>query len=120
MSILFKKYCKKIKSIDGINILKFIYGLIFKHQIIINGFNSGVALEKVVKAACNAKNIYTIKDIKMPIVIPSVDLHNGAIHVFTSVEKRCSYSDEYIFEDNTEIGKAVRASCSYPRYLLPL
>ena len=118
--MLFKKYCKKIKSVDGINILKFIYGLIFKHKIIINGFNSGTVLEKTVKEACNAKNIYTIKDIKMPIVIPSVDLHTGAIHVFTSVEQRSSYSDEYIFEDNTEIGKAVRASCSYPRSILPL
>lgn len=112
---LFKKHCKKIKSIDGINIFKFIFGIIFKHKIIINGFNSGMVLENTLKEACNAKNIYKIKDIKMPIVIPSVDLHSGAIYVFTSSLKRGSFSDEYIYVDDIEIGKAVRASCSYPR-----
>lgn len=112
---MFKKHCKKIKSIDATNILKFIYGIIIKQEILINGFNSGIILEKTIKEACNEKGIYKISDIKIPIAIPSVDLHTGAIYVFTSQEKRGRISDEFIYTNDIEIGKAVRASCSYPR-----
>ena len=111
---LFKKHCKKIKYVEIRNILKLIYGIITKREILINGFNSGTVLERTIREACNEKGIYTIKDIKMSIAIPS-DLHTGAIYVFTSQEKRCKFSDEVIYTDDIEIGKAVRASCSYPR-----
>ena len=117
--ILFKKYSKKIKYIDEKNILKLIYGILFKRKIIINGLNSGEIIEEIFNEVLNKKNIKRIKDIKMPLLIPSVDIHNGKIYCFCSKSIRSNFSDDIIFESNIDIAKAVRASCSYPAVFSP-
>jgi len=117
--ILFKKYSKKIKYIDGKNILKLIYGILFKRKIIINGLNSGEIIEEIFNEVLNKKNIKKIKDIKMLLLIPSVDIHNGKIYCFCSKNIRSSFSDDIIFENNIDLAKAVRASCSYPAVFSP-
>ena len=53
--ILFKKYSKKIKYIEGKNIIKLIYGIIFKGKIIINGLNSGKIIEEIINEVANEK-----------------------------------------------------------------
>jgi NTE family protein len=116
---LFKKNSKRIKYVDFRNIFKFIIGSIVQRKIIINGFNSGIVLEKTIKEACEEKEIYNINQIEMPLIIPSVDLHTGALYVFSSIQKRKEFSDEYIFINNIDVGKAVRASCSYPGVFSP-
>ncbi len=116
---IFKKYCKKIKYVDGINIIKLIIGLIFTGKIVINGLNSGKQIEKLINKVCNKKGIYNISDIKMPLVIPSVDLCTGRLISFTSCEFRNTYSDDIIFQNDVNIGTAVRASCSYPVVFSP-
>ena len=55
----------------------------------------------------------------MPLLIPSVDIHNGKIYCFCSKDIRAGFSDEIIFESNIDIAKAVRASCSYPAVFSP-
>lgn len=117
--ILFKKYSKKIKYIDGKNILKLIYGILIKRKIIIDGLNSGKIIEEIVNEVAGQKNIKKIKDIKMPLLIPSVDIHNGEIYCFCSKSIRSKLSDNIIFDNNIEIGKAVRSSCSYPVVFSP-
>lgn len=117
--ILFKKYSKKIKYIDGKNILKLIYGILIKRKIIIDGLNSGKIIEEIVNEVACQKNIKKIKDIKMPLIIPSVDIHNGEIYCFYSKSIRSKLSDNIIFDNNIEIGKAVRSSCSYPVVFSP-
>lgn len=117
--ILFKKYSKKIKYIDGKNILKLIYGILIKRKIIIDGLNSGKIIEEIVNEVAGQKNIKRIKDIKMPLLIPSVDIHNGEIYCFCSKSIRSKLSDNIIFDNNIEIGKAVRSSCSYPVVFSP-
>lgn len=117
--LLFKKYSKKIKYIDGKNILKIIYGIIFKRKIIINGLNSGEIIERIINEAAHNKNINKIGDINIPLLIPSVDIHSGKIYCFTSKDKRSTFSDEIIYNSNISIGKAVRASCSYPLVFSP-
>lgn len=116
---IFQKYCKRIKYVDLKNILKFIFGIFTKQKIIMDGFNSGTVLEKSMEEIASQKNIVSIKDISMPLFIPSVDLHTGAIYVFSSVPVEKRYSNEYIFVDNIEISKAVRASASYPGVFSP-
>lgn len=116
---LFKKYCKEIKYIDYKNILKAIYGLIFKRKIIINGLTSGNKISKIVNEACVLKNIKNIKDINNNLIIPSINLYNGELYIFSSIKNRSTYSNDikYIYDIN--IGKAVQASCSYPGIFSP-
>ena len=118
--LLFKKFGKEISKVDILKIIKLIYGLIFKRKIIIEGLNSGNKLYKIVQEQASKKEIKQIKDIKMPLIIPSVNLYNGEIYLFTSLENNRKYSDEYITLNNIEIGRAVQASCSYPGIFCPV
>lgn len=117
---IFKKYCNKIKYVDLLNIFKLILGLIFTGQIQIEGLNNGKQIEKLINQIGKTKNINQIADIQKPLVIPSVDLCNGRVLCFTS----CQFREEENFNKNIyindiNIGKAVRASCSYPVVFSP-
>ena len=116
---LFKKYCKKIKYIDFWNIIKLIYGLIFKQKIIIDGLNSGKEIEKLINDIAKNKNIQDISEIHFPLVIPSVNMYNGKVTCFTSYKNEKRYLSNTIFINHINIGKAVRASCSYPVVFSP-
>ncbi len=109
---IFKKYCKKIKYVDIGNIFKLIIGLIFTAQIRIDGLNSGKQIEKLIDQIARAKGIKNISDIKMPLIIPSVDLCKGNAIYFSSYQTSR-------FINDISIGKAVRASCSYPVVFSP-
>lgn len=117
---IFKKYINKINYIETKNIIKLILGLIIKREIIIKGLNSGKIIEKLVKKECNKKGINFINEINKKLLIPSVDICDGKIYIFSSIKNRGIYSDKIIYEDNIEIGKAVRASCSYPGVFSPM
>lgn len=116
---LFKIYAKKIKYADIINIFKLIYGLLFKRKIIIDGLNSGEIIEKLINEKCYKKNIKNINQIKMPLIIPAVDIYSGNIYYFSSQNKRYQISNKKIYINDINIGKAVRASCSYPIIFSP-
>lgn len=116
---LFKKYCKQIKYVDGINIIKTIFGLIFERKIIIDGLTNGNKIKKIVDIACREKGIRNINQIQKNLIIPTVDLYDGKLYVFSSKSNRTVYSNniKYIYE--CEIGKIVQASCSYPGIFSP-
>ena len=116
---IFKKYCNQINYISIFNILKLIYGLIFKKKIIIQGLNDGDKIEELMRKLCRKKGIYNINQIKMPLLMPSVDLHTGKVYVFCSLETRNTYDDKIEYINDMDIGKAVRASCSYPGVFSP-
>ena len=116
---IFKKYCKKIKYVDVKNIFKCVFGIIFTGKIIIDGLNSGNQIEKLINKVCEKKDIKNISDINMPLVIPSVDMYNGKLYCFISKSMRNTFSDEVKYINNINIGKAVRASCSYPALFSP-
>lgn len=115
---IFKKYCKNIKYIDIKNILKLFLGIIITGTITIDGLNSGKAINKLINKMCNQKNIYNISDIKMPLVIPSVNMNTGEVICFTSTEIR-GFSDNTTFVSDAKIGNAVQASCSFPTVFSP-
>ena len=116
---IFKKYCKKIRYADLKNIIKLIYGLIIEQKIIIDGLSSGKEIEKLINKECNKKGIYNISYIRKPLVVPSVNMNTGDVICFTSCLKRSEFSDKIKFINNIPIGKAVRASCSYPVVFSP-
>ena len=97
---IFKKYCNKINYVSIKNILKLLLGLVLKRKVLIQGLNDGNEIEKLMKKFGGNKGISNINQLKMPIIIPSVDLHNGKVYVFSSNEKRGLYNDkiEYINE----------------------
>ena len=116
---LFKNYGKEISKIDWCIIFKLIFGLIFKRKICVEGLNKGTKIEKIINKRAKQKNIKLISDIKMPLIIPSVNLYDGSIYMFTSQQNERKYSDEVITVNNIDIGKAVEASCSYPGIFCP-
>lgn len=125
---IFKKYCKKIKYVDFFNIIKAIFGLIFTGTIVIDGLNSGKQIEKLIDHMAHKKGIYNISEIEKNLVIPSVDMCNGEVICFTSIKNvdnnflmrnRDYFSDKVKFVKEMSIGKAVRASCSYPIVFSP-
>lgn len=116
---LFKKYCKKIKKMDLKNIIKLLGGVIFNRRIIINGLNSGEVIEEVMNEAAKEKGIYNINEIEKNLLIPSVDLNTGELYMFSSKSAPRRFMDYITYIDDINIGKAVRASCSYPGAFSP-
>ena len=117
---IFHEYSKKIKYIDLKNIYYIIKRLILKHKFIIEGFNTGEIIENLINKFCNKKGIYNIKDIKKDILIVSVSVNTGKVYFFESNKKLNRYSDDIIHIDAINIGKAVRASCSFPGVFCPV
>ncbi len=116
---IFKKYCNKIKYVDIFNIFKLIIGLIFTGRIVIDGLNSGSQIEKLINKVAKTKGIKDIEDIQKNLVIPSVNLCNGKVICFTSCKTQKTFLENTKWIKNVNIGKAVRASCSYPVIFSP-
>lgn len=65
------------------------------------------------------KKIENIKDIQKDMIIASVSLNSGKVYFFESIKGEYRYSDEVIHIKDFNIGKAVRASCSFPGVFCP-
>lgn len=102
-----------------------------------SGMISGQAIEDAISECARLKGISNIQDLKMPIAIPTVDIKTGKEYVFTNrkleketyLAKQTDEQGQYLaktsienekYITNIEIGKAVRASCSYPGVFAPL
>ena len=116
---LFKDYGKEISKIKWKLIFKLILGLLLKKKICVEGLNDGDKLAEIINKEAAKKNIKYISDIKMPLIIPSVNLYDGSIHLFSSIKSNRKYSDEVVAINNIEIGKAVQASSAYPGIFCP-
>ena len=116
---MFRRYGKEITKINYKMFFKLIFGLIFNRKICIEGLNDGNKLSEIINNEAIKKNIKLISDIKVPLVIPSVNLYDGSIYLFSSVKNNRKYSDDIVVVNNIEVGKAVQASCSYPGIFCP-
>jgi len=116
----FKIYGKEISKINWWLIFKLIFSLAFRKKICIEGLNNGNKLGQIINEQARKKNIRLISDIKMPLLIPSVNLYDGSINLFSSINNNRKYSDEVNIINNIEIGKAVQASCAYPGIFCPV
>lgn len=115
--VLFKKYAQDIINIGNSSIVNGIGNFVKTKKIGIAGLNDGTLLEKMFNELATRKKMKTVADIKMPLVIPAVDIAEAKEYIFTNCAPRNNVNDEYITE--ISIGKAIRASSSFPAYFCP-
>ena len=114
---LFKRYGKTITSMGAGSIINGVGGYIVNKKFNISGINDGNSIEDLYNEFANRKNIYKMSDMKMPIVIPTIDIKDGKEYVFTSKEKKNKSYNKYITD--IPVGAAVRASSSFPGEFCP-
>lgn len=115
--IIFKKYAEEIINIGNAPIINGIGNFMKNKKIGFSGLNDGTSLEKICNELALRKNVKVIGDIQMPLAIPAVDISEAKEYIFTNCAPRDNMNDNYITE--IEIGKAVRASCSFPAVFCP-
>ena len=109
---LFKKYSKDIVEINTKPIIK---NYILNKKITLKGLKTGNSVERVFNNIINKQGIFKMQDIKMPVVIPTVDLINCKEYIFTNYPYK---KDEKYITDIT-VGKAIRASSSFTAEFSP-
>ena len=116
--LLCKRYGKIIAKANAMPILSGIHNSICNKKISLSGLNNGEKMEEICDKMAGRRNIRSINDIKIPIVIPTVDMVSGKEYVFTNnIPNKKNKEKEYI--DNVNVGRAVRASSSFPAYFSP-
>lgn len=115
---IFNKYYKRIKYVDVANLKKLIKNFLAGKGLIIDGLNSGIEINNLITDLCLKKNIRNINQIKMPLLIPAVNILNEELIVFSNnIHGKADDKIKYI--NSVDIGKAVQASCSYPGIFSP-
>lgn len=115
--ILFKKYAQDIINIGNATIFNGFSNFVKNKKIGFSGLNDGIMLEKMFNEVALRKNVRTIGDIKMPLVISTVDIVEGKEYIITNCASRKNINDNFITEIG--VGKAVRASSSFPAFFCP-
>lgn len=116
--ILFKRYAKEITEISGVPIISGIGSFMMNKKNTIKGLKSGKNLETVYNQLAFKKGIRKINQIQMPIVIPTVDITDSKEYVITNrITEKHTDTSQYITD--ITVGKAVRASSSFPAVFMP-
>lgn len=116
--ILFKRYAREIAKMNVEPILSGIRNLSINRKSIFTGFRSGKSIEKIFNEFASRKAIYNISQIKMPLVIPTVDITESKEYVFTNyIPQNVIDKKQYIVD--FPVGKAIRASSSFPGFFSP-
>ncbi len=106
---LFKKHADELVKINKYTIVKEIKNFITKKHLDASGLKTGKDLEKIYNELAYEKNVKEIKDIKMPLIIPAVDIATSEKINFCSKEMN---KQNYI--NDITVGEAVRASSAFP------
>lgn len=109
---LFKKYSKDIAKVNTKPIIK---SYMLNKRITLKGLKTGNSVETLFDEVINKQGIYKMKDIKMPVVIPTVDLMNCKEYIFTNNPPE--NKEKYITD--ISVGKAIRASSSFTAVFSP-
>ena len=112
-----KSFNQEIINIGSAPVINGIGNFVKNKKVGISGLNDGTLLEKMFNELAVRKGIKVIGDIKMPLVISTVDIAEAKEYIFTNCAQRDNPYDNYITE--VGIGKAVRASSSFPAFFCP-
>ncbi len=104
---LFNYFSKSVMAISPKDIFN---GMREIRGIRLGGITSSHNIELAVEEAAKLKQVKNIQDIKMPIIIPTTDLVSNKEIIFTNCKDL--QGKQYIHD--IEIGKAVRASSTFP------
>lgn len=116
--LLCKRYSKELINLNTAPIIYGIGNYLINRTSSLKGLHSGNKLEKSFNKFALKKDIKKIQDIKMPLVIPTVDILNSKEYIFTNYIPNCEIdNDKYI--KNISIGKCVHASCCFPAAFSP-
>ena len=109
---LFNYFAKSVMAISP----KYVFGNIKEVRgRKLGGITSSYNIESAIEESGKLKNIKKIKDIELPISIPATDLITDREIIFTNSKEL--QGEEYIHD--IEIGKAVRASSTFPIMYAP-
>ena len=115
--ILFKEYAKEIVTIGTTPIINSIGTYVTSKKLKLTGFQTGEKIEKMYNELAQKKGVAVVKDIKMPIAIPAIDINNAEEYVFTNFVPNISNRKKYI--KYITVGKSLRASSSFPVMFCP-
>ena len=117
--LLFKRYAKDIVGINSSPVISGIGNFFKSKKVSMTGLKTGESIEEAYNNLALRNGIKKINDIKkMPIVIPAVDIKESKEYVFTNrIPIDTKQKDKYI--NDISIGKAVRASISFPAVFCP-
>ena len=115
--VLFKKYAQNIINIGNASLLNGFGNLLKNKKVGFSGLNDGTMLEKMFNELALRKRVRVIADIKMPIVISTVDIAEAKEYKITNSAPRDNDTDNFITEIG--VGKAIRASSSFPAFFCP-
>lgn len=115
---IFKKYAGDIVSINSTPLISGITSLIGRKKGKFIGFKTGQSIEESYINLAKTNGFEKMTDIKMPLVIPAVDITDSREYVFTNyIPKENKDNIKYITD--IPIGTAVRASSSFPAVFCP-
>lgn len=130
---IYKFFIENSKTIVGGNGFSLLYGIknFMNKNVAYKGLKKGENIENVFSKLASERNVEKISNIKMPIVIPTVDIKDGKEYIFTNnipegerdntpldvlnyglEENNNSIYKKYI--NDVSVGEAVRASSSFP------
>lgn len=116
--ILFKRYSKELVQISSGPIISGIGNFMMNKKNSLKGLKSGKSIEKIYNQIAYKKGIRSVSQISMPIVIPTVDISNSKEYVITNkIPENVENKEQYITD--ITVGKAVRASSSFPAVFTP-
>ena len=115
--LLFKRYAKDIADLNTKPIISGL-GHFFKCKKVFSSLKDGEIIETVYNKLAIRRGIKNISQIQMPLVIPTVDITKSKEYVFTNnIPQNVEDTSQYITD--ITIGKAVRASSSFPAVFNP-
>lgn len=115
--IIFKKYADSLTKLNTSTIASGVGNFLINKKVNINGLKTGESIEETYNKLALKKGINKISQIQMPLVIPTVDISNSSEYVFTSKIPEAGNKEMYITD--ITVGKAVRASSSFPLVFCP-
>jgi len=117
MLAITKESYKKIVRIQKRRLLKYSLKGIIERKLELQGLIKGEKVEKIVEKYANKKEIYKVSDIKKNFAIITANAKTTKKCVFISKKINTNKDVEYL--SNIPIGKAVRASMSFPAIFTP-